>query len=66
MKLVYAPSNKKLEYEGVSKSELAEKLRKHICNECLTDAGLTEHHGSLSELLSTPCGCEWWVEEDEN
>jgi len=66
MKLEYAPSDKVLEYIGSTESELAEKLRKHICDECLTDAGLNNHHGSLRALLTTPCGCEWWLYPDED
>jgi hypothetical protein len=63
MQLEYGPTDKELVFTAETESELAKLLRTHICSGCLDEAGLTMHHGSLSELMSTPCGCEWWFEE---
>lgn len=42
---------------------LAELLR-HICGDCLAggETGEIPHQDSISDLLSTPCGCEFWYE----
>lgn len=66
LKLEYAPSDsKRAPLYGETKSELAEEFRPYVCYDCLADAGLFNHHGSLEELLGTPCGCEWWLTDED-
>lgn len=64
MRLEYAPSDKERVIIAQTKTEMAELFRPYVCNLCLEDAGLLDYHGSLEVLLATPCGCEWWLTDD--
>lgn len=51
------------EKDFATKEEATEELRKYICYECMDDL-FEEYSYNLADLLSTSCGCEFWVEEE--
>lgn len=48
-----------------NEDDLRHELFQHICNSCM-DAYDVNITSPLYEILGTPCGCEFWIEEGED
>lgn len=51
------------ERDFYSKVEVQSELYQHICNQCRSEEGITPLSG-LADMLCTPCGCEFMLEEE--
>lgn len=79
MFLLIKASSPGWEKEYATKDEARAELLRHICKSCLTgrqevvgEGGVIEieaepppNQSDIHSLLDTPCGCEFWLEDDK-
>lgn len=66
--LEHCPAGEEWEKRFATEEEAVVELRKHICGSCMAgdEDQIAPNPNSASDLLGTPCGCEYHLYDENN